>query len=203
MAVSAVKTKAWVKKSRAGAKKVKHVERKAHGGQALDPQEATTYRALSARANCLARDRPDIGFACKELCREFAAPTSASLGRLERVARYLQGCRRLVHFWPWAKPCNKVTIFTDTDFAGCKITRRSTSGGLVMMGDHCVKSWSSTQPTLTLSSGEAELIGLTKSISYGLSVRSLCADLGFKVTVEVESDATAAIGMASREARAK
>ena len=72
-----------------------------------------------------------------------------------------------------------------------------------MMGNHCVKSWSATQPVITLSSGEAELIGLTKGISYALGIKSLCADLGFQVQVEVKADATAAIGMASRRSTGK
>ncbi len=35
----------------------------------------------------------------------------------------------------------------DQDFAGRERTRRSTSGGVVMLGNHCIKSYSQTQDT--------------------------------------------------------
>ena len=47
------------------------------------------YRALAARANYLALDRPDIQCAAKEICREMAKPTTRSLARVKRLARYL------------------------------------------------------------------------------------------------------------------
>ena len=53
-----------------------------------------------------------------------------------------------------------VDIFVDTDFAGCKETRRSTSGGAILVGQCLVKHWANTQTTITLSSGESELHGI-------------------------------------------
>ena len=57
---------------RQGAKAVKKLERLSSNSFVLPPEEATMFRALSARANFLSQDRPDINFATKELCREFA-----------------------------------------------------------------------------------------------------------------------------------
>ena len=53
---------------RQGAKAVKKLER-IHSSGDLSPVEATGFRALSARANYLAQDRPDLAFSTKELCR--------------------------------------------------------------------------------------------------------------------------------------
>ena len=50
------------------------MERLQSKGEALNPQEATLYRALAARANYLALDRPDSGFNTEELCRDSSAP---------------------------------------------------------------------------------------------------------------------------------
>lgn len=196
--VNAVNTKHVAMNSRANARKVRHIEKKADTGDMLNAEEATSYRAMSARANYLAQDGPDIGYACKELCREFGSPTDPSVKKLTRMANNLVGCPRMVTFDPWGRTCKKVVVCTDTDYAGCKVIRLSTGGGVAPMGGHCVKSSSSTQSVLTLSSGEAELVGLTKGIAYGIGIRSLCADLGFDVAVEVRADAPAAIGMASR-----
>ena len=63
---------------RAGAKAVKKLEALPVGTAVLEPKDATKLRALAARGNYLAQDRPDIAFACKELCREFAVPNARS-----------------------------------------------------------------------------------------------------------------------------
>ena len=70
----------------------------------------------------------------KELCREFAVPTRNSYLRLKRVGRYLVGRPRLISEYLWGSGVGEddvMDIFVDTDFAGCKETRRSTSGGII------------------------------------------------------------------------
>eukprot|EP00969_Alexandrium_andersonii_P341930 15114427-Alexandrium_andersonii.AAC.1 len=52
----------------------------------LDQEEATRYRALAARANYLAQDRPDIQYSTKALCRDMAKPTKGGMRRLKRLA---------------------------------------------------------------------------------------------------------------------
>ena len=67
-----------------------------------------------------------------------------------------------------------------------------------MLGSHLVKHFSTTQPTISLSSGEAELHGLAKAASQAIGVRSLLADLDFQVQIELYTDAIAAVGIARR-----
>ncbi len=55
----------------------------------LEGQAASEFRALAARVNFLASDRPDISFAVKELCRGMSSPTSRDADALKRLARYL------------------------------------------------------------------------------------------------------------------
>ena len=47
--------------------------------------------------------------------------------------------------------------YGDSDFAGETQTRKSTSGGMICLGNHVVKSWGSTQTVIALSTGEAKL----------------------------------------------
>ena len=68
----------------------------AYGSEPLEPEIATQYRALTARANYMAQDRAELQFAVKELCRTMSAPTNDSLGKLRRSARYLSGRLRAV-----------------------------------------------------------------------------------------------------------
>ena len=72
-----------------------------------------------------------------------------------------------------------------------------------MMGPHCVRHWSTTQTTIALSSGEAELHGIAKGLSHAIGMQSLCRDLGWQYKIRVHSDATAAIGIARRRGLGK
>ena len=183
------------KKKRLGARKVRDMEKLQSVGEKLNDTEATAYRALAARANYLTLDRPDTAFTTKELCRDFASPTRSAWTRLKRLLRYLSHHRRLVWYFRFQPTDAKLQCHVDTDFAGCKKTRRSTSGGCIRNGSHLLMAWSSTQSTVALSSGEAELGGICKGASKALGLRSLAQDLGFDFQLEILTDATAAIGI--------
>ena len=72
-----------------------------------------------------------------------------------------------------------------------------------MLGSHMVKSWSSTQANVTLSSGEAEYYGLVKGSSVAIGVKSMHSEMGIPVRIRVSTDASAAKGIASRRGLGK
>ena len=72
-----------------------------------------------------------------------------------------------------------------------------------MVDGHLMKAWSKTMATLALSTGEAELGALTKGAAEGLGMQSLMGDLGITASIKIISDATAAIGIASRQGLGK
>ena len=158
----------------------------------------TQFRMLAARCNYLAQDRPDIQFAAKEVCRKMSAPDETAWGQLKRLARYLAGESRVVYEYHRQQIPTEVVVWSDTDFAGCRETRKSTSGGAIMLGGHCVKTWSSTQAKIALSSGEAEYGGIVKAISEGMGVQSMLKDLGYDFKLTLNTDSTAAIGVSTR-----
>ena len=191
------------KQKRIGAKAAKAAEKFESMGEILNAAEATTFRALAARANYLSLDRPECAYATKELCRFFATPTRTGVEQLKRLVRYLAGAPRLVWHFKFQDPAPILTTYVDTDFGGCHTTRRSTSGGAAVRGCHLIKHWSTTQTTVALSSAEAELTGICKGASQGLGLQSLAADLGIDVGLQVMTDATAAIGIARRRGLGK
>ena len=65
----------------------------------------------------------------------------------------------------------------------------------MIWGAHCLKTWSSTQTTIALSSAEAELYALTKGAAQGLGMMALLPDFGVAVSVTAHTDASAAIGI--------
>ena len=72
-----------------------------------------------------------------------------------------------------------------------------------MIGRGCVKHWSKTQPTIALSSAEAELSGIGAGMAQALGVQALAADMGWDPQPRVFSDATAAIGISKRRGLGK
>ena len=72
-----------------------------------------------------------------------------------------------------------------------------------MMGRHAIKTWASTQATVSLSSGEAEFNGVLKGSGIGLGYQSLLADLGLTIPLRVWTDSSAAIGVCSRQGLGK
>ena len=77
------------------------------------------YRALVARANYLAKDRADIGFATKELCRNMSKLGQSDWESLKRLGRYLLNKTRLIVRYDYQPMPETVDVIVDTDFAGC------------------------------------------------------------------------------------
>ena len=124
--------------------------------------EHTKFRGLAARANYLAADRVDIIYTAKEVCRLMAKLTDVTQSALKRLGRYLKLRPRMVFEMPF-QSCDSINVYSDADWAGCLRTRKSTSGGCIMLGSHLTKAWSATQASLALSSGEAEFYGLVRA----------------------------------------
>ena len=65
-------------------------------------------------------------------------------------------------------------------------------------GRSTLRAWSSAQPTIAMSSGEAELYAAVKGASYGKFLVSLAKDFGMELEVTIFTDSTAAIGIVHR-----
>ena len=119
-------------------------------------RSSCSFRALAARLNYLAGDRPDLLFASKCICKSMARPGSEDWLALKRVGRYLKGATRMVPQFHWAGDGTNLHGYADSDWAGDRQNMKSTSGGVIMWSGHCIKAWSTSQSALALSSGEAE-----------------------------------------------
>ncbi len=162
----------------------------------------TAFRGAAARGNYLATDRIDAQFACKEICRWMSRPGAQSWKALKRLCRYFNGNQRLVYAYR-QQNVDCVDVYTDTDWAGCPKTRKSTSGGCVLLGRHAIKHWSATQSSVALSSAEAEFNGVIRGAGQGLGYQAMLRDLGVEAPLRVWTDSSAAIGICSRQGLGK
>ena len=141
----------------------------------------------------------DIQFAVKEVCREMSGPTVGGLKKLKRLARYLINAPRADIEFDAEGDEASIDVHTDSDWAGCRASRKSTSGGTVAWGGSAMKTWSRTQASIALSVGEAEYYALVSAAAEALGFRSLLKDLGCDAKIKVWTDSAAAKSIASRK----
>ena len=170
----------------------------------LQGSERRRYRDMTARLNYMGQDRSDVQYATKELSVNMAKPTVGGLRKLKRVVRYLAGAESVV--WKmreWGEQEEvRIDVYVDSDWAKSE-DRRSTSGGVIVLGGAGVKHWSRAQRSRALSVGEAEYYALVSGSAEGLGLKSLMEDLGWDVGVKVWTDSSTAQSVASRRGLGK
>ena len=90
------------------------------------------------------------------------------------------------------------SAFSDSNWAGCKRTRKSTSGACYLHGAHLIKAFSRTQANIALSSGEAEFYSMVGATSEALGLRAMMDDYHDGLDPFLYVDASAAIRVAQR-----
>ena len=103
----------------------------------------------------------------------------------------------------WQVLEREVTGYSDSDWAGCRVTGKSVSGGAVMIGGHFIKGWARTQNHVALSSAEAEVIALVKCSAELLGIRSMLKDFGMDSSGVVYADSSAALAITKRKGAGK
>ncbi|GKE14519.1 ribonuclease H-like domain-containing protein [Tanacetum coccineum] len=142
-----------------------------------DPvSDSTLYRSLAGGLQYLTFTRPDISYAVQQICLHMHDPREPHLAALKRVLRYVRGT--LDHgLQLHVSSTSQLNAYTDADWAGCPVTRRSTSGYCVFLGDNLL-SWSAKrQVTLSRSSAEAEYRGVANVVAETAWIRNLLREL--------------------------
>ena len=135
---------------------------------ACDQVQHSLFRAVVGKLQYISGVRPDLMFATKCLSYKLASPTLADLTRAKKVLRYLKGTRELNLFLtiPALKPndlnntLKHITGYSDADWAGDPVTRKSTSCTLCYVDQFLLTSECRGQGPVALSSGESEMYAL-------------------------------------------
>ncbi|KAL5858701.1 hypothetical protein ACOSQ3_006159 [Xanthoceras sorbifolium] len=120
--------------------------------------------------------RPDIAFVVGMLGRYQSNPGLDHWKAVKKVMRYLQGTKD--HMLMYRRTDNLEVIgYSDSDFAGCVDSRKSTSGYIFMMASGAV-SWRSAKQSLTATSTmEAEFVSCFEATSHGVWLKSFISGL--------------------------
>lgn len=146
-----------------------------HGYQATESDRHQYAKAVGSLMYLMMGTRPDLAYSVSCLSRFMANPTSQHTTAIKRVLRYLKGSRNLE--LTYRGELGGLLGYTDADWGADQETRRSTSGYVFSLGSAPI-SWSSKrQPTVALSSCEAEYMGETQATKEAIWLRRLLGEL--------------------------
>ena len=143
-------------------------------------------------------DRPETLFAVRASSRGSSYPSAHMVQVFKRIARYYRKRPRLVQWFQWQPLATYLDLWSDSDHAGDRFSRKSTSGVVAMTKDHCILTRCKGQSVIALSSGEAELHAFVLTCSVGIGLQQLFEDLGLNLKIRVSMGASAAMSMARR-----
>ena len=143
--------------------------------------------------------RPDIAFVVGMLGRYQSNPGLDHWRAAKKVMRYLQGTKDYMLMYRRTDNL-EVTGYSDSDFAGCVDSRKSTSGYIFMMAGGAV-SWRSAKQTLIATSTmEAEFVSCFEATLHGVWFRNFISGLRIMDSISkplrIYCDNSAAVFMA-------
>ncbi|XP_039815064.1 uncharacterized mitochondrial protein AtMg00810-like [Panicum virgatum] len=118
----------------------------------------------------------DIAYDVQQVCLHMHDPRAPHLAALKRILRYVRGT---LHLGLLLRPyfLTNLVVYTDTDWAGCPVTRKSTSGYAMFLGDNLI-SWSSKrQNTISRSRAEAKYRAMANGFALATWLRQLLHEL--------------------------
>nr|GEV75882.1 uncharacterized mitochondrial protein AtMg00810-like [Tanacetum cinerariifolium] len=115
------------------------------------------YRSMNGSLMYLTSSRPDIMFAVCACSRFQVQPKVSHMHAVKRIFRYLKGQPILGLWYPKDSPLELIA-YSDHDYAGASLDRKSTTGGCQFLGSRLI-SWQCKKQTIMANSTiEAEYI---------------------------------------------
>ena len=143
-----------------------------------DPADKTLYHTVVGKlVYAMVGTRSGIAFAVSQVARHFESPTATHLVAAKRIIRYLKGTTPQGLQYDATKGNNDLLAYCDSDWRSCPDTRRSTSGFIINLCGAPVTWLSKRQPTVTLSSAEAEYMCAAIAASEVLHLRQMLREL--------------------------
>jgi hypothetical protein len=135
------------------------------------------YQRLVGKLIYLSHTRPDIAYSVGVISQFMHSPKEEHMNAIWRVMRYLKGTPgKGISFGKHGHM--EIEGFTDADWAGSNVDRRSTTGYFTFLGGNLVTWRSKKQNVVALSSAEAEFRGMVKGVCELIWLKRVVNELG-------------------------
>ncbi|GJY38246.1 putative ribonuclease H-like domain-containing protein [Tanacetum coccineum] len=149
------------------------------------------YRSMIGSLMYLTASRPDIMFVVCACARFQVTPKVSHLHAVKRIFRYLKGQPKLGLWYPKDSPFD-LEAYTDSDYAGASLDRKSTTGGCQFLRRRLI-SWQCKKQTIVANSTtEAEYVAAASCCGQVLWIQNQMLDYGYnfmntKIFIDNES----------------
>jgi hypothetical protein len=148
------------------------------GGKSVDQK---VYRSMIGSLLYLCAYRPNIMLSVCMCARFQADPKEVHLRTVKRIMRYLVYTPKFGLWYPKGSTFDLIG-YSDADWAGCKIDRKSTSGTCQFLGRSLVSWASKKQNSIALSTAEVEYIAAGHCCAQLVWMRQTLRDYGYKLS---------------------
>ncbi|GJU95724.1 putative ribonuclease H-like domain-containing protein [Tanacetum coccineum] len=143
-----------------------------------DDVDEHLYRSMIGSLMYLTASRPDIMFAVCACARFQVSPKTSHLLAVKRIFRYLKGKPSLGLWYSKDSPLELVA-YTDSDYAGATLDRKSTTGGCQFLGNRLISWQCKKQTVVATSTTEAEYVAAASCCGQEVQgfIRSLTSSI--------------------------
>ncbi|GJV54912.1 hypothetical protein Tco_1455917 [Tanacetum coccineum] len=143
----------------------------------------------------LTSSRPDIMFAVCACARFQVTPKVSHSHAVKRIFRYLKGQPKLGLWYPRNSPFDLVA-YSDSDYAGASLDRKSTTGGCQFLGCRLISWQCKKQTVVATSSTEAEYVAAASCCGQVLWIQNQMLDYGYNfmhTMINIDNNSTICI----------
>ncbi|GKB58567.1 putative ribonuclease H-like domain-containing protein [Tanacetum coccineum] len=153
------------------------------------------YRSMIGSLMYLTASRPDIMFAVCACARFQVTPKASHLNAVKRIFRYLKHQPKLGLWYPRDSPF-ELEAFSDSDYGGASLDRKSTTGGCQFLGRRLI-SWQCKKQTIVANSTtEAEYVAAANCCGQVLWIQNQMMDYGFNfmnTKIHIDNESTISV----------
>ena len=162
----------------------------------LSEEQASWLRSSVLTLLYLSNERTDIQSTVRLLCTKLKSPTALEMRQLMRYVKSTEDMSTVFEMRDdkdrRGQTVKRLEVYTDSDWASDQVTRKSTSGAVIMAEGMRLHAHSRGQASVALSSCEAEVMAASESIKEAFLLQEVLmfAGLGqYEIEIKVESSA--------------
>ncbi|GJT35779.1 putative ribonuclease H-like domain-containing protein [Tanacetum coccineum] len=156
----------------------------------VDPDHPTKLHTPMETKLPLTKDEEAFDSRCT-----LVTPKTSHLNAVKRIFKYLKGKPNLGLWYPRESPLD-LEAFSDSDYGGSNLDRKSTTGGCQFLGQRLISWQCKKQTIVATSTTEAEYVAVANCYGQVLWVQNQLLDYGFNfmnTKIHIDNESTICI----------